>query len=370
MKTLTSEAKRTLKKSICRELIEKHRMSNTIDTLIPIIKKKRRLFNKRLKLRTIIEDFYLENSTIDPGKKVTVTINRKKVQKQYLQMSIIDLLDKFNNTREKKVSYTLFANYRPKQCIFPKVTARDTCACLQHENMILLIKYLSSKNIIPENSHYKLTKLVTCKKSKLDCFSIKCQDCCNKKIILNLNEGRKIHVFKKWITSKEKRISEKTGKEIIVTIAKKEELSLSYEELEKYFEEEFANFMTHLHTHLHQSRAAKNLKSSLGKNEAVILIDFSENYQCKYGTEVQSVHFGASRSQITIHSGMLYTSEGSRGFATMSDSLKHDNCAVAAHLEETLIKLTSEGHSKDDTVHFIIKISVCTLGLPTYFYRI
>ena len=39
----------------------------------------------------------------------------------------------------------------------------------------------------------------------------------------------------------------------------------------------------------------KKLTQSLQSNELGLPIDFSENYSYKYETEVQSVHFGASR---------------------------------------------------------------------------
>lgn len=335
-------------------MIKKHRVTAATNRIIPIIKRRGKLFTKRIELQTAIENFYLENSVIDPGKKAVIKINGQKHQKQYLTHSILDLCDMFNSDRAKKVSYRVFARYRPRQCLFPKVTARDTCACPQHENMKLLVNYLNSKNIISENSHYRLTKSLTCEKSSLDCLSRKCNMCQEKKITLDLDkklEGR--HTFKKWITSKEKRMSEKTGRDIVVTIAKKVELSMSTQELQKYFYEELDNFMSHLHKAVHQFQALKQIKSSLKDNEAVILVDFSQNYQCKYATEIQGVHFGASRTQITLHTGMLYTKSVKQGFATLSESLKHDSCAVTAHLKRAIIKLQSEGRLDGiDTLHF------------------
>lgn len=259
-----------------------------------------------------------------------------------------------NSNRSRKVSYPLFARYRPKQCVFHKVSARDTCACPQHENMKLMINYLHSKKIISENSHYKMTKSITCENSTSNCFSRKCNECKDKKITLNLNENvEERHNFEIWKTLKENRVSGKTGRDIIVTIAKKVELSMSSKELKFYFYKELDNFMCHLHKVIHQDQALKKLKSSLSENEAIILVDFSQNYQCKYGTEIQVVHFGASRTQITLHTGMLYTKNRKQGFATLSDSLRHDSCAVTAHLKEAITKLQSEGCLENiDTLHF------------------
>ena len=51
----------------------------------------------------------------------------------------------------------------------------------------------------------------------------------------------------------------------------------------------------------HQFIVLKKLKETCRENEFILHIDFSENYLCKYQEEIQSVHFGASKKQISIH---------------------------------------------------------------------
>ena len=46
---------------------------------------------------------------------------------------------------------------------------------------------------------------------------------------------------------------------------------------------------------MHQRRSTKELIESLHSDEAAFLIDFSENYSCKYTTEVQAVEPVESR---------------------------------------------------------------------------
>jgi hypothetical protein len=41
-------------------------------------------------------------------------------------------------------------------------------------------------------------------------------------------------------------------------------------------------------------------------DECLIQIDFSENCSCKYSNEIQSVHFGSSHQQATLHTGVIY----------------------------------------------------------------
>ncbi|KAL4713895.1 hypothetical protein ACJJTC_015549 [Scirpophaga incertulas] len=38
-------------------------------------------------------------------------------------------------------------------------------------------------------------------------------------------------------------------------------------------------------------------------------IDFSENYGCKYGSEIQSAHFGGSKEQLSLHTCLYYSKD-------------------------------------------------------------
>ena len=82
-------------------------------------------------------------------------------------------------------------------------------------------------------------------------------------------------------------------------------------------------------------------KSSLKEDELLIHIDFSENYNCKQHSEIQSCHFGASHSQVTLHTGVAYTSdEKAHPFCTVTDYRKHDPHAIMVHLEIALKKFS------------------------------
>lgn len=57
------------------------------------------------------------------------------------------------------------------------------------------------------------------------------------------------------------------------------------------------------------------------------------NFVCKYGREPQSVHFGASHTQLELHTGRLYFAGGlSQSFCTLSEVTRHDPYAIIAHL--------------------------------------
>lgn len=66
------------------------------------------------------------------------------------------------------------------------------------------------------------------------------------------------------------------------------------------------------------------------KTEALIHIDFSENFQWKLSKEIQGMHFGASQRQITLHTGVYYTE---------TDSLQHDPSGIWAFLDKLLDRI-------------------------------
>lgn len=87
----------------------------------------------------------------------------------------------------------------------------------------------------------------------------------------------------------------------------------------------------------------------------MLKIDFSENYVFKLKEEVQAMHFGASKVQLSLHTGVMYYKDenvGKHSFATISECLSHDASGVWAHLKPILLKLKSE-RPHVDTIHFV-----------------
>jgi hypothetical protein len=93
-------------------------------------------------------------------------------------------------------------------------------------------------------------------------------------------------------------------------------------------------------------------KEILKQNEGFIHIDFAENYQTKLGKEIQSMHFGASHAQITLHTGISYngTDAKVKSFCTVSESMDHSPCAVWAYLNPVLDEMQRENETLD-TLH-------------------
>lgn len=63
------------------------------------------------------------------------------------------------------------------------------------------------------------------------------------------------------------------------------------------------------------------------------------------------MHFGASKKQITLHTGVCYTTHSSETFCAVSNSLEHGPQAVWAYLWPFLDKVMQENKGID-TLHF------------------
>lgn len=74
----------------------------------------------------------------------------------------------------------------------------------------------------------------------------------------------------------------------------------------KKFKEELHIFKRHYFNIATQASAFKMCKETVKEDEIIIICDFSEKFACKMSEEIQSAHFGASKSQFTLHTGMIY----------------------------------------------------------------
>jgi len=102
-------------------------------------------------------------------------------------------------------------------------------------------------------------------------------------------------------------------------------------------------FSNHVYNIRHQIRAYRNLKNNLKQHEVVIHVDFSENYSCRYFSEVQACHFGASNCQATLRTGVLYTADGHVSFATISirrDTMLQQYGPIYVQCSSSFVKLT------------------------------
>jgi hypothetical protein len=124
------------------------------------------------------------------------------------------------------------------------------------------------------------------------------------------------------------------------------------------FENELAVFRKHTFNIKCQFRNFRQCLEKIRPTECMILVDFSENYNCKYHQEIQHHHFGGSRNQISLHTVVVYAYNYKTGirhevhsFCTVSASNIHQPAAIWAHLDPILKSIRSP-FGCVNTVHF------------------
>lgn len=177
----------------------------------------------------------------------------------------------------------------------------------------------------------------------------KCKDVCIIKVSKDIDQNEEAKWFQ-WVTKKETRQIKSEEKEI--TFTQKDEMEGKLGNLIDEFHSQLERFKIHSFNIECQMKHYQWLKENMKRNEVMVHVDFAENYECKMSTEIQTMHFGASKRQITLHTGVYRfgESEKSVSFCSVSDSLEHGPAAIWAHLEPVLN--TIKRNANIDTIHF------------------
>lgn len=123
--------------------------------------------------------------------------------------------------------------------------------------------------------------------------------------------------------------------------SEKELCQTSFEETKHLLTKQLAPMRRHNCVAKHQHAELKKLKESLGEHEAILHVDFAENFNIKQQKEIMSAHFKQSeKSQVTIYIAIVYMPNNKMSFAIVSDCLSHDKYSVAAFNRKLLTEAT------------------------------
>ncbi|KAJ8879422.1 hypothetical protein PR048_020030 [Dryococelus australis] len=191
----------------------------------------------------------------------------------------------------------------PKWVNEMNVDERETCLCIRHTNTKLLVQAV-----------HKYGLFYSAKPRKLYCVYLKLQ------------------------TSKEtytdKNGNQKTAQKMINLL-----------EMDDRLQNSVNGYAVHVGRVIHQQEALKYQKENLQFNEAVIYMDFSENYNCKFAEETQAFHFDGSRKPVYLHTVVTYLHDKNsqldmpytiQSFCTLSDCLDHGVHTIWTHLKPIL----------------------------------
>lgn len=159
-------------------------------------------------------------------------------------------------------------------------------------------------------------------------------------------------------------IDPKSKKTRRVTKYIKKSFNVKPRELITELQGDLANFLLHERNIVHQFSAIKKLKSKLTEEDVLIHMDFSENYSTKYCQEIQAFHFGGSRTQISLHTIVIYLKENIKSYCTISTNVSHSPAAIWAHLDPFFNDLPPEIKN----LHFLSDGPVTQYRNKTMFY--
>lgn len=344
-KTRNYKDKAEFRKVISGKVVDKYKIwtiknkAVTYKKTRPQLDKKKR--NLKLKMQSLVQEFFEDdaNSRLAAGKKEFITRKQVKKQKRYLNDSLLKLHKKFLKTTPLIISYSLFSRLRPFWVVPPTLSNRETCTCTYHENMDLKIAALRTANILAVHNHQSLLEELCCNRYAERCLQRICDDCGQRSLTYKEYDNSKSIVLKQWVSKKEPIMDIKTKKETFVTKCKIESQEVKPEELIAKIERDIVKFFQHEFNIIHQYSAIKHLKKSLTENDALVHMDFSENFCTKYNQEIQTFHFGGSRTQISLHTVVVYLKDSVTSHCTMASNLSHNVGAIWAHLKPILTAL-------------------------------
>ncbi|CAK1583097.1 unnamed protein product [Parnassius mnemosyne] len=303
-----------------------------------------------------IKDFFNRDdvSRATAAKKETVTHKKNKMQKRYLLDSMKNLFASFKRENpDMKCSYTTFTRCRPFYVILPTVAGRETCLCRLHTNVQYLAIALCKNKVIPTSDLNKITKEQTCGENLLACMTGLCSECYLKKIEYDSTKDDLIVKYIQWERKNE--IVEKLGKKYKVTKNIKEEKQSTVKSLIDVFKFQLQEFKRHVYYIKSQYRNYRACIDELSENEVALHVDFSENYSCKYFEEIQAYHFGGSRNQVSLHTGVIYLRSSDNkievsSFCTVSGNVTHNPAAIWAHLHP-ILSYIQENYTEVKIIH-------------------
>jgi len=323
-------------------MIKYHLQKLMVRTLGISCRRKARAENQKCKglsLKTMkkIQQYFQSDdvSRITTGKRDTITKNAEKRQRRVLLDTIQNLHVKFcaDNPLEH-VSYSLFCTLRPFHVVHASARDRQTCLCKVHENGQLMFDKLNNLKLLPPtcNSLEKCIEGICCDGGKEECYNRRCSICRDKSLISADGADEDTEVcWWEWTYEVNDVLVRGSMKRVRKTVKKLCQGKLK-ELIERFNDHVAKKLCPHAWRVWRQSSALKDAKQDADAETVNIIVDFSENYNCKYARETQSTHFGASQIQVTLHTGVAYINNKPVSFCSVSPSYRHDPPAIWAHL--------------------------------------
>lgn len=195
-----------------------------------------------------------------PGKRDFIRSGKIVKQKRLLTDNMRNLHKKFLNSITYKISLSTFCKYRPFWVTWANLKERDTCKCVVHVNLELIISELHDNKVISHNNIPGLLSDITCDIYSTNCLFRDCINCEDKALEYNLLEPTKTVTYRQWMY--EKSTYEKNGETKTVRKPLKKEITATLKELVLVLEETLKSFLLHAGNIAHQYQVTTHLKKN------------------------------------------------------------------------------------------------------------
>ena len=280
-----------------------------------------------------VYNFYCDDlySRLMPGKKDYVRVGKNLVQKRLILCTLHELYAEYKKIYPSdKIGYSKFCTLRPKHCILADANGtHSVCVCCIHQNFNLLLRAtgtsISYKNFISK---------IVCNIENKECMYGLCKSCPNEETIeehINSlfpesNEDEDFEdefEFNEWTST--------DRAELITKRCYKSELI-------EFIKEKISKLLPHVYVSKEQSNYFKSKKMNLKANEALVVLDFSENYKYVIQDDIQARFY--FQEAVTIHPVVIYIKSGNEttnvNLCFMSEDLRHDVPMVKVFIDKIL----------------------------------
>ena len=144
-----------------------------------------------------------------------------------------------------------------------------------------MLKSLYNAKIISVSNYVDLLNLVCCNRFNEKCLSRECKTCLNKNLHYKEFDNSIPLCYSKWQSVRQDIVDLKTQKPRTVTKCVKSSLQIVPRDLILDLESKMEKFLNHELNIVHQHQTIKSKKESLTESEAIIHVDFRENYLTK-----------------------------------------------------------------------------------------
>ncbi|CAF4845706.1 unnamed protein product [Pieris macdunnoughi] len=164
--------------------------------------KPRKISGKMLKVKDDVIKFLEkdENSRMCPGKRDYLKSKDGKTrQKRVLYDTLYNLHQKFLHTVNYKISLSTFCRFRPFWVTWQNVNDRNTCQCIQHANIQLIISKLHEVKALKFCTVTSALATITCNVHSTKCLFRKCLTCKERSLDYYLPMPNQLVTYRQWI---------------------------------------------------------------------------------------------------------------------------------------------------------------------------